>query len=103
MVSPDGESRWCPPQSYKVWDDGASRETPLKSWHCGTVALWQCGTVALWHCGTGRTDLRRIRCAKAGKGNGGDKKGGSRKECEELVRVKSSGHRRESGSKELIS
>ena len=81
--------------SYKVWDDGASRETPLKSWHCGTVPLWQCGT--------GRTDLRRIRCAKAGKENGGDKKGGSRKECEELVRVKSSGHPRESGSKELIS
>ena len=87
MVSFDGEFRWCPPHSYKVWDDGASRETPLKSWHCGT----------------GRTDLRRIRCAKAGKGNGGDKKGGSRKECEELVRVKSSGHPRESGSKELIS
>ena len=97
MVSFDGESRFCPPRLYKVWDDGASRETPLKSWHSGTMAL------ALYHYGTGRTDLRRICCANVGKGNGGDKKGGSRKECEELVRVKSSGHPRESGSKELIS
>ena len=67
------------------------------------MALWHYGTVAVYHYGTGRTDLRRICCAKVGKGNGGDKKGGSRKECEELVRVKSSGHPRESGSKELIS
>ena len=100
MVSLDGESRWRPPQSYKVWDDGASRETPLKSWHCGIVPLWQCGTVALWHWqDRSEEDL----LCKSGEREWWRQKGVSRKECEELVRVKSSGHPRESGSKELIS